>query len=270
LTFRKSKLDNMNLNENNKKENTIDVVMLMAGEGRRLLPLTVDRPKALLCCKNNISIFEHIIRAFVAQGSNVLFVPVIGHGKLKVTEEFSKLKNLTRIHCVYNPFYLRSGPLVSFWLGLTQSKNDKVIVLNGDTIIKKHLVERIHQWFSANTEKAELKIGICVTRSDNINDDDMKILLNNDQSIAKVGKDLPVGNNIVKSAGVLCLHNSLSKNALIDKLDELLMNDKALGKKYYWHNILNEVNGYFDVDLIEVDECSWIEVDTKIDLSVIT
>ena len=244
----------------------IDVIVLMAGEGRRLLPLTKDRPKALLCYKDGVCIFEHLVREVMAQNWEATIIPVMGHGSAKVLEMLTRLNGLAIFDSVYNPFYALLGPLVSLWLGLEQSKNDMVIILNGDTLIKESLAVRAAHWINNPVENEDkLQLGICVTKTDNFEPDDMKILLDDTGNFVRAAKDIIPKPGVLKSAGVICIRDSLSKKALKEKIDHLLTQGICVKQNYYWHNILNEINGAFKVDLIEVQSGSWYEVDTLID-----
>jgi len=245
----------------------IDVVVLMAGRGRRLLPLTKDRPKAILLCEDGMSIFEHIVRSFLTCNWEPTFIPVIGHGRLKVYEELDRLASLARYAPVMNPFYASAGPLVSLWLGLLQSKNDKVVILNGDTLIRESLVADLARWILKSGESNRPDVGVCVTPAVHTNPDDMKIKLSKMGRFQRAAKDIAPGANVVKSAGVIALKNLLSRDALKRKVDELLMAEEALNARYYWHYILNEIKGTLDIDLIEVKPDSWYEVDTNFDLN---
>lgn len=244
----------------------VDVVVLMAGEGRRLRPLTNDRPKGLLCCDDGISIFTHLVRSFVAHDWDVTIIPVIGHGWQKVCEELTSLKEIATFDYVCNPFYNTAGPLVSLWLGMMQSKSDGVVFLNGDTLIKESLVKEIVPWMYAKSTSEKPEVGLCVSQTTEFEKDDMKVSLHQDGSFGKAGKDLEIGPVGLKSAGVLCVRNAQSKDALREKLDQLIMDEKSLSKKYFWHNIVNEVKGLLGVDLLEVKSNCWYEVDTPLDL----
>ena len=248
------------------KHRGVDVVVLMAGEGRRLLPLTKDRPKGLLCCDDGASIFTHMVQSFVVCHQDVTFIPVIGHGSAKVNEEINRLNHMAEFSCVYNPFYANSGPLVSLWLGLIQSKQSRVIIVNGDTLIKEDLVKNIVPWIQAEIKAVNPEVGLCVSSAENFEKDDMKVLLDNSGCFRKTGKDIDTGRGVMKSAGVLCIRDIKSKNIIKDKLNQLLMEGNPLEKTYYWHNLLNEAAETFQVDLISVDLNSWCEVDTLVDL----
>ncbi len=251
---------------NEEKKQGIDVVVLMAGEGSRLLPLTKDRPKGLLCCDDGISIFTHMVQSFAACYGKVTIIPVIGHGSAKVIDEIKDLNHMADFSCVYNPFYANSGPLVSLWLGLIQSKQDRLVIVNGDTLIKESLVQNIVPWFHGESKLTKPRVGLCVSSAESFEKDDMKVLLNESGSFYKTGKDIHSGPGVMKSAGVLCIRDLESKNIIKDKLNKLLMEGNPLEKTYYWHNLLNESAESFQIDLISVDINSWCEVDTLIDL----
>lgn len=250
--------------------NKVDVIVLMAGKGRRLLPLTKDRPKSLLLCEGGRSIFEHIVRAFTAFSWAPTIIPVIGHGHVKVAEELKRLGALAAYDPVLNPFYAEAGPLVSVWLGLNRSAGDKVIILNGDTLIRESLVEDLARWVLGAGDAKKPEAGVCVTPTSHFQPDDMKIILDEKGRLERAGKDIAPGAGVVKSAGVIAVRDAAGKAALQRRLDELLMEGEALSPRYYWHNILVEIKEFFEIIMIEVAPDSWYEVDTNFDLEPVS
>ncbi|WP_350342402.1 NTP transferase domain-containing protein [Proteinivorax tanatarense] len=249
----------------NKKN--LDLIVLMAGEGRRMRPLTIDRPKSLLRCDDGISIFGHIVKAFSTLNVRLHVIPVIGHGADKVHEEVKKL-NLEN-NCIYNPFYNTAGPLISLWLGLLQSKSENVVVVNGDTIVDESLTKQLGLWFDEKQTIENLVAGLCTSKTNELENDDMKVLLDNQHNFIEVGKHIHHNDTSVKSAGVFCVKGADSKKVLLKKMDRLLMDNKTTLKKYHWHNILNVIKSDFQVDLIEVKLNSWSEMDTPSELEII-
>lgn len=244
----------------------VDVIILLAGEGRRLLPLTRDRPKGLLCCEDGQSIFEHTVHSLNGCPWKIRILPVIGHGRVRMVETIAELKNETRFHCIYNPLYASTGPFLSLWLGLTCSKNDQVVVINGDTLIRETLLQEVVAWMDTEPVNNTPEIGVCVSNGDDFHPDDMKILLSRKGSFQKVGKDITAGEGVVKSAGVMSVKDRFSKKALQKMLNHLILKRETFQQNFHWHNILNEIKGTFSIDFIEVFGDSWHEVDTIIDL----
>ncbi|MCW3488833.1 NTP transferase domain-containing protein [Dethiobacter alkaliphilus] len=255
----------MGIEKLNRKDE-VDLIVLLAGEGRRLRPLTNDRPKGLLNCNDGTTIFSHLIRAVADYNWNVNVIPVIGHCWSKVHEEINSMTSLVNFNCVNNPFYATAGPLVSLWLGVMQAKSERVIIANGDTLIRSSLVKEIVPWMYDKGIQSESEIGICVSHTDEFEEDDMKILLDEKGVFKEAGKEIVPRTGVLKSAGVICLRNDSSKNDFRNKLDGLLMNEAFLKKNYHWHKLLNVLSESFYVDLIRVDKNSWHEVDTIVDL----
>lgn len=244
----------------------VDVIILMAGEGRRLRPLTNDRPKSLLSCDDGESIFSHTVQAVASQSWKATIIPVIGHGRDKVHEEMASLSSLASFDYVYNPFYASTGPLISFWLGLLQSKNDSVVVVNGDTLMKEQLMEKVATWVGSDNNSQSPEISLCVSKAEEFQPDDMKVLLDANGQFSKTGKDIEPAPGVLKSAGAITVRDPRSRKVLKQKIEQLLMDNDCLEKRYYWHNILDELKGVLDINLIEVGPDSWYEVDTLIDL----
>lgn len=247
----------------------IDIIILLAGEGRRLLPLTRDRPKGLISCEDGLSIFEHTIKALYHCGWKAKIVPVIGHGRAKMDEIVDSLKDTMMIQPVYNPFYASRGPLFSLYLGLNQSTSSTLLIMNGDTLIREALFERVEHWIKEKRKNQRPEIGVCVSPGTFFHADDMKVLLTEERSFLRVGKAMEPSPLMVKSAGVISVKDKQSREVLRERLLSMLERREALKQSYHWHNLLNELNGSFSIDLIEVKDESWYEIDTIFDLKVL-
>lgn len=248
-----------------KQQSKVDVVVLIAGEGKRLRPLTQDRPKGLICCEDGCSIFHHLVKAVAAQDWDATIIPVLGHGRQKVHEEMEALADFVNFDYVYNPFYASAGPLVSLWLGFLQSKNNQVLVVNGDTLIKEPVLEAVARWLKENQEDLP-EVSLCVSSADEFHADDMKVAVDARGAFVRTGKDILPGQGVFKSAGVMSVRNKLSKDILKTRLDEMVMDPQCLARKYYWHNVVDEVKEQCKVRLLQVSLDSWYEIDTSIDL----
>ena len=252
---------NTNISAEESFDIKVDVIVLMAGEGKRMRPLTEDRPKALLCVPDGKSIFTHIAESFAATELNPTMIPVVGHGVDKVDEEMDKLKEHIRFQKVYNPFYKTTGPLISVWLGILTSREDRLIVTNGDTMIQQGLTEKVDQWLQQQQENRP-SLALCVSKSPAYTKDDMKVKKTEDHNFLEVGKHITPDRNTLKSAGVFVVNGIIAKAALADKVDEILKTENGFKTSYHWHNLVNEMSKDFTVDLIEVDGSSWCEMDT--------
>ena len=91
-------------------------IILGAGQGKRLLPLTADVPKALLDI-GGLPLVQRQIHA-LAQAGIREFVVVTGYGAArmdKVLQSVADERGIA-IRTVYNPFYLVADNLASCWM----------------------------------------------------------------------------------------------------------------------------------------------------------
>lgn len=251
------------------KSCVVDVIILMAGVGNRLWPLTKDRPKALLCCNDGVSILEHILRALRSGVKRRLrFIPVIGHGREEVERLFASIESreLAKLWPVCNPYYASAGPLFSLWLGLLRADAySDVIVVNGDTLLKERLASAVEDWFEDLRGSERRDLGLCASFAQEFEADDMKVEIGVSRDVRRVGKDMTNGRPSAKSAGVLCIRNN-ARREVERSIVDVIMNGRGLESGYSWHTLVNEVQSVVPVDFIEVPHDSWREVDIHLDL----
>ena len=92
------------------------VVILGAGQGKRLLPLTADIPKALLDIGGK-TLIERQIEAFAAGGVKD-FLVVTGYAAEPHGDGACRIAQARGINIktVYNPFYAVADNLASCWM----------------------------------------------------------------------------------------------------------------------------------------------------------
>jgi UDP-N-acetylglucosamine diphosphorylase/glucosamine-1-phosphate N-acetyltransferase len=106
-------------------------VVLAAGEGVRLQPLTSNRPKPMLLAGNR-PILEHVLDALVDAGIERLVV-VVGYRRRRVQEHFGPEYRDVPVEYVRQEKQLGSGHAL---LQAREAVSEPVVVVNGD-----HLVE---------------------------------------------------------------------------------------------------------------------------------
>ncbi|MHA1756071.1 MAG: sugar phosphate nucleotidyltransferase [Promethearchaeota archaeon] len=144
-------------NENQK----INVVILCAGEGRRLSPKTLSYPKSLVKIKsfNNKPIIKITLEQIVKINSFKIFI-VIGHQGIKIRQFIEDLKNnefkniKAKIQIIDSKNDYKKGPLFSL-LSIYKYKNlfseyDNFIIFPGDTVFQTELINNIFQTLIKN------------------------------------------------------------------------------------------------------------------------
>ena len=146
------------------------VIILAAGQGKRLLPLTADVPKALLDIHGRTLIGRQI-EAFAACGLKD-FVVVTGYGAEAHGRGAGRHRAGSRglsISTVFNPFYAVADNLASCWMARHEMTGD-FIQVNGDNVFRADLVERLLAAPAA-------PVTVAINHKDAYDADDMKVML---------------------------------------------------------------------------------------------
>ncbi|MFC7133597.1 MULTISPECIES: bifunctional sugar-1-phosphate nucleotidylyltransferase/acetyltransferase [Salinibaculum] len=128
-------------------------VVLAAGEGTRLRPLTRNRPKPMLPAANR-PILEHVLDALVDAGLDRL-VLVVGYRRERVQEYFGPSYRNVPIKYVVQHKQLGSGHAL---LQAREAVDGPLIVVNGDQIIEASSVRSVRDAFEEETAPAVMAV----------------------------------------------------------------------------------------------------------------
>jgi len=113
-------------------------VVLAAGEGSRLRPLTEHRPKPMLPAATK-PILEHVLDELCAAGVEELTL-VVGHGRRRVQSHFGPSYRDRPIEYVHQRKQLGSGHAL---LAAEDAVDTPCLVVNGDQIVDRRILEEV-------------------------------------------------------------------------------------------------------------------------------
>ena len=159
----------------------MQAIILSAGQGSRLLPLTEATPKCLLPLGEE-TILSLQIRELAAAGIREITV-VTGFRAAAVESELARLArpSLT-LKTIFNPFHGVADNLGSCWLAREAMLRGDFLLVNGDTLFERAIPARLLQ---ANGYPVTLTID----QKDEYDSDDMKVAVDG-QRLVEVGKRL--------------------------------------------------------------------------------
>ncbi|MDH3667452.1 MAG: phosphocholine cytidylyltransferase family protein [Paracoccaceae bacterium] len=230
-----------------------NAVILSAGQGKRLSPLTDARPKCLVPISGR-TILEWQIRSLAAAGVEQISV-VTGFCADAVDAMLMTSNVPADVRTVYNPFFTVADNIGSCWAAKDLIGED-TLLLNGDTLFEPAIAQHV-------LDTAEAPITVTVDRKDSYDADDMKIRRDGTQLTA-IGKtlELPVDG---ESIGIIRFQGD-GGSRFVDAMGELLK-DQATLKRWYL-SIIDELAQAGGVGLVSIEGLAWSEIDFLRDLPI--
>ncbi len=225
-------------------------IILAAGKGSRLQPLTLARPKSLYKLDQNTTVLQRMVRLLERHDPAGKVVVVVGYMEEKIRAELASCA----VEFVYNPFYAVTNSIASLWFAREYLQTgDNLTVVNADIVMENSLVRDIL------CKRAERP---CVLLDSSIKSDgDYNVRVNRDRVVV-MSKNLDGYDG--EYAGVTKLDHA-SAVALYQEIDHMI----RLGAYDQWYeNALVQMIFDEDFALYYTDICNyqWTEVDCVSDM----
>lgn len=235
------------------------IIILAAGKGERLMPLTRNTPKPLLDVGNGHTLLEEQINRIQKSGVISEIILVIGYLAEQIETKIKTYDaNDLRIKTVYNPFYEMSNNLISLWLG-KHEMDDDFLITNGDNLFSYDIFQEI-------VKENKDGIFLSVSLKDNYDEDDMKVTLE-DNIISRVSKLIPDKECNGESPGLVLVRGKKYRNIFKEYLEKLARNKEYINK--FWLEVFNFMheNGINVYPWRFKENMEWQEVDLHLDLN---
>lgn len=109
-------------------------ILLVAGKGSRLNPITISYPKSLFALDRKTTVIERLISQIHRFDKDADIIVVTGFMYKSIAK---KIENIAKI--VYNPFYNVTNSLGSLWFAKEYLEGDCVLI-NGDIVMEDSIV----------------------------------------------------------------------------------------------------------------------------------
>ena len=197
-------------------------IILSAGQGRRLLPLTENTPKCLLPVAGR-PVIAWQIDALLAAGIREIVV-VAGFQSCQVEALLAeRYREQASIRVLFNPFYEVADNLASCWIARQEMDAD-FLLLNGDTLLTEDLLASVLQTWTA-------PIMLCVDFKTVYDEDDMKVQLAAQGRIRQISKKLPATETDAESIGLICFRGQ-GVQLFCHAVEQALRDARNLGSWY--------------------------------------
>lgn len=228
-------------------------ILLSAGQGRRLLPLTENLPKCMLPVAGK-SILQWQLDALLEVGIKDITIVTGFHSD--IVEQLLKLNyaDETGVKILYNPFFNLSDNLASCWIARSCMHTD-FLLINGDTIFESAVPKQV-------LASPAAPITLTIDRKDRYDQDDMRVELNGLQ-VKNVSKVLSDEHTHAESIGMLYFRESGPK--LFRENIEKAMQVPG-GLKAWFLSVIDTLANENLVQACSVSGMRWAEIDFIADL----
>lgn len=233
----------------------LKAVILSAGQGKRLLPLTADKPKALLPIGAH-PLFAWQIASLVQCGISDIVI-VTGYGADKFDETLAEVAPRfpgARLRTLYNDIWDKSDNLASCWQAREEMR-EPFLLINGDTLFQAELCETL-------LASPPAPITLAVDRKTHYDDDDMKVRLDG-KRLLDIGKTLTPAHTQAESIGMLRF-SAEGAQRFVDTIGEAM--SKEDGSKKWFLSAIATLAKTIEIETCLISGHPWCEVDYPLDL----
>ncbi len=227
-------------------------IILSAGQGRRLLPLTETTPKCTLPVGER-ALLEWQLNE-IGQCAVDEVVVVTGFGADRV-DEIAARSTAVPVRTLYNPFYALSDNLGTCWVAHPEM-HEPFVIINGDTLFEAAILQRLL------ASPADAPVTLTIDRKGSYDADDMKVVVEGNR-LRRVGKTLTDGVN-GESIGMMVFRGE-GPALFRDTVAHLMRYGE--GVKRWYLSAIDELAQTHRVDVCDIHGLSWCEVDEAEDLA---
>ena len=232
-------------------------ILLSAGQGSRLLPLTAERPKCLIDFSGRTLIEWQV--EMLARGG-VRRIDVVTGFMTDMVEDVLGQHSDPRVevHCHFNPFYKVADNLGSCWI-VRERMHEDFLILNGDTLISEEIVHQVQQ-------DSAWPIAVTVDIKDSYDSDDMKVARDGER-LMRIGKTLTAEETNAESIGFLAFRGEGPE--LFREAVRQAMRTRE-GVEHWYLKVIDQLAGSGKVGTVSIEGLDWAEVDFLNDIEVAT
>ncbi len=227
-------------------------LLLAAGTGSRLFPLTQDSPKCLTMV-NDISILERLVSNLNEQGFKRLVI-VTGHQGNCIREFLGTKSGCMVIEYIYSPLYKTTNNIYSLWMA-RNILNEPFVLFESDIVFNASLLDEMVLPDRIAVAKIEPWM------------DGTTATFNKSRKIESFNNDTPTRLNEIRYKTVNIYSFSLpSWCAIIERLNQYISEENV---NCYYETVFAELvdDGNLSFQSVVFDNALWYEIDTIEDLA---
>lgn len=234
---------------------SLTAVIVSAGAGTRLLPLTLAMPKCLVRVGGR-AILDHQLDALEAADIGRAVV-VAGYRGDQIADHVARSRRRIQVQVLFNPFWSIASSIGSVWAAKDHVERP-FLLMNGDTVFDGQVI-------AGAVAAAQPGVNLVVERPAAFEIDDMRVALS-DGRVTDVGKDLSAPPATHRSLGMIVSRDATGgyARALRGVIGE------PNGLQAYHHDVIARLARTSHVHAIVETTGDWQEIDRVADIAAWT
>lgn len=229
-------------------------LILAAGVGKRLKPITDRMPKTLIKIEDK-PILGHILTNIKKCGiKDVLIVTGYRSGLIKEYVGSGSKWDLNVNYC-HNRVYDKTENILSVKLAEKDLLDDDFVLINADDLFSPMILWRLIE--------APGEIVLAVDGEGTVGTEEMKVSVNGNGRILAVSKQLDPEESFGEDIGVMKFSKEGGR-AFFNAIDEIIQEG---GPNFYFQEALDHLTGQeYPITYVNIEDEPWIEIDDHFDL----
>ena len=230
-------------------------IILAAGVGSRVRPLTDNTPKSLLMVGNK-TILERMLDNIIAVKIDQIAI-VTGYLEDQIKDFVALSYPDLKITFIRNEIYDKTNTAYSLNLTRDFIGDNDFIKFDADVVFEKEVLERL----ISNTQGSCL----CIDKNIHLNKEEVKVITEGSDKVLKVGKKLDPNQSSGESIGIEKISREAGK-VLFEELNKVLENE-ANYQEYYDDSYTTLVEKGLPFFAVDITGLKWVEIDTHEDFN---
>lgn len=230
-------------------------VILAAGVSARLRPLTDNTPKCLLKIGGK-TILERTLDNLLAYNLDDIII-VTGYLEEQIKSFVKRYYPKLNVTYIFNEQYDITNNIYSLWMTKDLVMNNEMLLMDSDILFDKKILELLI--------KSKYQNCLALRSDHKLSDEEIKVRLNSDKSIAEISKTVDLKHAVGESIGIEKFSSEFTKK-LFEILDRKILVENKV-KVFYeaaFQDAINDGNKIYAVDIgslkcIELDFAEDIE-----------
>jgi choline kinase len=231
-------------------------IILAAGVGSRIRPLTDNCPKSLLKVGGN-TILEMMLSHIQDCGiSEVVFV--LGYLREQIIEYVKTNFADLNANFVTNERYAETNTGFSLMLAMNEIKGSDFVKFDADVVFDKDILKKLIQ--------CEYDNCLCIDKNINLDAEEIKVTIDDQNRVVKASKTVNPKEAVGESIGIEKISSGTAKHLLAELTE--MMEDKQNYQEYYEAAYEKLIAKGIPFNTLDITGLKWTEIDTKEDFAL--